>query len=83
MVAIQPNDPKAIRIDELDSSDVSDSLAEMKIRAEYKHLQYPYLYDGDTQTVTRAFGPQATPHAFILIRDVVCATKAALTTATE
>ena len=37
----------------------------MKIRAEYKHLQYPYLYDGDTQAVTRAYGPQATPHAFI------------------
>src|SRR3981189_3624570 len=65
IVAIQPNDPKAIRIDELDSSDISDSLAEMKIRAEYKHLQYPYLYDGDTQAVTRAYGPQATPHAFI------------------
>jgi hypothetical protein len=29
---IQPNDPKAIRIDELDSSDISDSLDEMKIR---------------------------------------------------
>ncbi len=26
IVAIQPNDPKAIRIDELDSSDISDSL---------------------------------------------------------
>src|ERR1700742_5110454 len=56
VVAIQPNDPKAIRIDELDSSDISDSLAEMKIRAEYKHLQYPYLYDGDTQKVARAYG---------------------------
>jgi peroxiredoxin len=65
VVAIQPNDPKAIRIDELDSSDISDSLAEMIIRAEYKHLQYPYLYDGDTQAVTKAYGPQATPHAFI------------------
>src|SRR2546425_8202345 len=32
VVAIQPNDPKAIRIDELDSSDISDSLDEMKIR---------------------------------------------------
>jgi thiol-disulfide isomerase/thioredoxin len=30
VVAIQPNDPKAIRIDELDSSDTSDSLEEMK-----------------------------------------------------
>jgi peroxiredoxin len=65
VVAIQPNDPKALRIDELDSSDVSDSLEEMKIRVRYKHLTYPYLYDGDTQEVARAYGPQATPHAFI------------------
>jgi peroxiredoxin len=65
VVAIQPNDPEAIRIDELDSSDISDSLAEMKMRVQYKHLTYPYLYDGDTQQVTRAYGPQATPHVFI------------------
>jgi thiol-disulfide isomerase/thioredoxin len=65
VVAIQPNDPKAIVIDELDSSDISDSLEEMKIRAQYKHLTYPYLYEGETQSVTRAFGPQATPHVFV------------------
>ncbi|HEX4322165.1 MAG TPA: redoxin domain-containing protein [Acidobacteriaceae bacterium] len=65
VVAIQPNDPKAIRIDELDSSDLSDTLAEMKIRVQYKHLAYPYLYDGETQQVARAYGPQATPHVFI------------------
>ncbi len=65
VVAIEPNDPKAITIDELDSSDISDSLEEMKIRAEYKHLTYPYLFDGETQSVTDAYGPQATPHAFV------------------
>ncbi len=69
LVAIQPNDPKAIRIDELDSSDISDSLEEMKIRVEYKHLRYTYLYDGGTQSVTRAYGPQATPHVFIFDKD--------------
>jgi peroxiredoxin len=69
IVAIQPNDPKAIRIDELDSSDISDSLDEMKIRVEYKHLDYPYLYDGETQSVTRAYGPQATPHVFVFDKD--------------
>lgn len=69
VVAIQPNDPRAIRIDELDSSDVSDSLEEMKIRVEYKHLRYPYLYDGETQSVARAYGPQATPHVFIFDKD--------------
>ena len=65
LVAISPNDPKAIRIDELDSSDVSDTLDEMKIRVAYKHLQYPYLYDGETEAVSRAYGPQASPHIFI------------------
>jgi peroxiredoxin len=68
LVAIQPNDPTAIRIDELDSSDMSDSLEEMKIRAQYKHLTYPYLYDGETQSVTCAYGPQATPHVFVFDR---------------
>jgi len=65
VVAIQPNDPKAIRIDELDSSDISDTLEEMKARVAYRHLTYPYLYDGETQTATRAYGPQATPHVFV------------------
>ena len=65
VVAISPNDPKAIRIDELDSSDVSDTLEEMKIRVAYKHLQYPYLYDGETESVSQAYGPQASPHIFI------------------
>jgi len=68
VVAIQPNAPEALRVDELDSSDLSDTLAEMKIRAAYKHLTYPYLYDGDTQSVARAYGPQATPHVFIFDR---------------
>lgn len=69
VVAIEPNDPNAIRVDELDSSDTSDSLEEMKIRAAYKHLTYPYLYDGETQATARAYGPQATPHVFVFDRE--------------
>src|SRR5215467_7667211 len=69
VVAIQPNDPKALRIDELDSSDIGDTLEEMKLRVAYRHLTYPYLYDGETQSVTRAYGPQATPHAFVFDKD--------------
>jgi peroxiredoxin len=65
VVAIQGNDPKALTIDELDCSDMSDTLPEMKVRYTWKHLHYPYLYDGKTQSVTRAYGPQATPHVFI------------------
>jgi peroxiredoxin len=69
VVAIQGNDPNALIINELDCSDISDTLAEMKIRFAYKHLHYPYLYGGDTQAVTRAYGPQATPHIFIFDKD--------------
>jgi peroxiredoxin len=69
IVAIQGNDPSATTIDELDSSDLGDTLNDMKIRYQYKHLHYPYLYDGDTQAVTRAYGPQATPHVFVFGKD--------------
>ena len=69
VVAIQPNAPEALRIDELDSSDTSDTLEEMKIRVAFKHLTYPYLYDGETQATARAYGPQATPHVFVFDRD--------------
>lgn len=68
-VAIEPNDPQAIRLSELGYTDVSDSLDDMKIRAEYRHFNFPYLYDGDTQSVSRAYGPKATPHVFIFDKD--------------
>lgn len=69
LIAIQPNNPAAIRLDELGYTDVSDSFDEMKIRAAYRQFDFPYLYDGDTQSVARAYGPQATPHVFIFDRD--------------
>jgi len=69
LVAIQPNNPDAIRLDELGYTDVSDSLDEMKIRAAYRHFNFPYLYDGDKQETARAYGPKATPHVFIFDRE--------------
>ena len=65
VVAIQPNNPEAIRLDELGYTDVSDSFEDMKVRASYRHFNFPYLYDGATQQVARSFGPSATPHAFV------------------
>jgi thiol-disulfide isomerase/thioredoxin len=65
VVVIMGNDPKAERIDELAYSDLGDTLAEMKIRAKYRHFNYPYLYDGATQSVTLKYGPTATPHVFV------------------
>ena len=65
LVAIMPNDPKSVRLDELGWTDLSDSFEEMKIRAGDRHFSFPYLYDGDTELVARTYGPVATPHAFV------------------
>jgi peroxiredoxin len=69
LVAVEPNSPKAVRLDEMGYTDVSDSLEEMKIRAAYRHFNFPYLYDGETQSVSRSYGPSATPHLFIFDKD--------------
>ena len=69
VVAISPNDPKAVRLDELGYSDTSDSLEDMKFRAKDKKFNFPYLYDGDKQNVSRAYGPVSTPHVFIFDKE--------------
>jgi peroxiredoxin len=68
-VAIEPNDPNAVRLDELAWTDVGDSLEDMKIRAEYRHFNFTYLYDGETQRVAQAYGPKATPHVFVFDKE--------------
>lgn len=65
LVAISPNDPKAVRLDELGYSDMGDSFDDMKIRAKDMEYNFPYLYDGENQKVSRAYGPARTPHVFI------------------
>lgn len=69
VVAISPNDPKAIRLDELGYTDLSDSFEEMKIRARHKAYNFPYLYDGKTQVTAQAYGPVATPHVFVFDKE--------------
>lgn len=65
VVAISPNDPKAVRLDELGYTDLGDSFEDMKIRAKDHHFAYPYLYDGETQATAKAYGVLATPHVFL------------------
>ena len=65
VVAIQPNNPNAVRLDEMGYTDVGDSFEEMKIRAAYRHFDFPYLYDGEDQKISTLYGPTATPHVFI------------------
>ena len=65
IVAISPNDPRSVSLAELGYSDMSDSLEEMKLRAEERGFNFSYLYDGDDQKVSKAYGPVTTPHVFI------------------
>jgi thiol-disulfide isomerase/thioredoxin len=69
VVAISPNSPKAVRPDELGYTDLGDDLEDMKVRAAYRKFNFPYLYDGETQTASKLYGPQATPQVFIFDRD--------------
>lgn len=64
-VAISPNADSAISLSELGYSDMGDSLDEMKLRAKNKSYNFPYLYDGETQETSLAYGPLTTPHIFI------------------
>lgn len=65
LIAISSNDPKAIRLDELGYTDLSDTYEEMKIRAKDMAYNFPYLFDGDDQKTALAYGPVATPHIFV------------------
>ena len=65
VVAINPNSPDGIRIDELGYSKYNDSYEEMKLYAKEVGFPFPYLYDGDTQVTAKAYGCLATPHVFL------------------
>lgn len=69
VMAISPNDPDAVSLSELGYSDMGDSFEEMKIRVKEKQYNFPYLYDGKTQAVAKAYGPVATPHVFIFDKE--------------
>lgn len=65
IVVISPNHPDAINLGELGYTDLSDDMNDMKIRAKDKRFNFPYLYDGDNQKISMAYGPVATPHVFV------------------
>src|SRR6266496_2473652 len=69
VVAINPNSPDGIRIDELGYSKYNDSYDEMKLYAKEAGFPFPYLYDGDTQVTAKAYGCLATPHVFLFDRE--------------
>lgn len=64
-VAINPNSPDAVRLDELGYTDLDDKFESMKIRASDRQFNFPYLDDGATESLARQYGPVATPHVFL------------------
>jgi len=69
VVAIMPNSAYGLLLEECGYSDLNDSWAEMKIRAEGKGFNFPYLYDGDNHAVSILYGPVTTPHVFVFDQD--------------
>ncbi len=67
-LAINPNNPEAVRLDEMGYTDLGDTFEEMKIRAADRRFNFPYANDGATQAVAGRFGAAATPHVFIFDR---------------
>lgn len=69
LVAISPNHAESLRLNELGYSVYGDTLEEMKKHSAAQQFNFPYLFDGKTQTVARAYGAKATPHIFIFNRE--------------
>ena len=65
VVAISPDAPEAVPYDKMDHTDVGDKLQEMKLTAPYRHIDWPFLYDGDKQSIATALGASVTPEIFI------------------
>ena len=65
LIAINPNNPDGLSLDELGYSKYNDGFDDMKKYAADEGFNFPYLYDGDTQAAAKAYGCLATPHVFI------------------
>ena len=69
-VAINSNSPKGLHPPELGWTVYDDSFEHMKLIAKDSKFNLPYLYDGETQEVAKAYGAVATPHIFVFDGDL-------------
>ena len=65
VAVISSNNNQALNLSELGYTDLGDTYDEMIIRYNDKQFNFPYLYDSDGQKTAMAYGPVATPHAFV------------------
>jgi thiol-disulfide isomerase/thioredoxin len=69
VVAINPNNPTGLDLSELGYSKYNDTFADMKLYAHDRGFTFPYVYDGKTQRVAKAYGCLCTPDLFIFDAD--------------
>ncbi len=69
-VAINSNSPEGLHPPELGWTVYDDGFEHMKLIAKDSRFNLPYLYDGKTQEVAKAYGAVATPHVFIFDGDL-------------
>jgi len=69
IVAINPNSGDGLRPAELGYSKYDDSFEDMTPYAKDEGFTFPYLYDGETQAIAKAYGCLATPHMFVFDKD--------------
>ncbi len=65
LVAVSPDNPASVHYADLAYSYLNDSLIDMQDRAADRHIQYPYLYDGNSQSLTGKLGAAAAPQVFV------------------
>ena len=65
LLVISPNFENAILPDELAYSDSGDTFEEMQSRAKQENYNFPYIYDGEKQIITKSLNVQITPSAYL------------------
>ncbi len=69
VVLINPNSPESVCLEERGYTDLGDSFEDIKIRANDKKFNFPFLDDGETGETSVKYGPVATPHAYVFDKD--------------
>ena len=69
-VAINSNSPEGLHLPELGWTVYDDSFEDMKLISKDTGFNLPYLYDGETQGMAKAYGAIATPHIFVFDGDL-------------
>ncbi|MCM8526145.1 MAG: redoxin domain-containing protein [Lentisphaeraceae bacterium] len=69
LIMVSSADPESVRLNEMGYTVVDDGYEAMVQRSKTKKYNFPYLYDGENQKCSMAYGPTVTPHLFVFDAD--------------